>query len=289
MNENANIIDVTESEFNEQVIEASANKLIIVDFWAPWCGPCKQLTPVLEKVIKSSKDKVILAKINIDENQQIASQLRIQSIPTIYAFKDKQILNAFQGVLPEKQIIEFIEKCMGSKLNEDSTGFYEQIETLMSGKKFEESKDSLLNFISDNESKDTKAINLYLNCLLELKQFSEFEAFVNSLEEEILKDEGIQQIIKKLKIIKDNLEGPSIEDLLDNLNKKPNDIDLIIKVSEKYFTLQEYEKCMELLLSNYPKNKNKVKEKMVSFFSVLGDKHEYTVLFRKKLSQMMFS
>ena len=76
---------------------------------------------------------------------------------------------------------------------------------------------------------------------------------------------------------------------MDNLNKKPNDIDLIIKVSEKYFTLQEYEKCMELLLSNYPKNKNKVKEKMVSFFSVLGDKHEYTVLFRKKLSQMMFS
>ena len=109
MSENSNIIDVTETEFNEQVIEASENKLIIVDFWAPWCGPCKQLTPILEKVISSSPDKIVLAKINIDENQQIASQLRIQSIPTVYAFKDKQIANAFQGVLPEKQVIEFIE------------------------------------------------------------------------------------------------------------------------------------------------------------------------------------
>ena len=93
-----------------KVIEASESKLIVVDFWAPWCGPCKQLTPILEKIISKSGDKVTLVKINIDENQQIAAQLRIQSIPTVYAFKDKQIVNAFQGVIPENQIIEFIRK-----------------------------------------------------------------------------------------------------------------------------------------------------------------------------------
>ena len=109
MSENTNIIDVTETEFNDQVIEASANKLIVVDFWAPWCGPCKQLTPILEKIISKSVDKITLVKINIDENQQIAAQLRIQSIPTVYAFKDKQIVNAFQGVIPEVQIIEEVE------------------------------------------------------------------------------------------------------------------------------------------------------------------------------------
>ena len=124
MSENTNIIDVTEAEFNDQVIEASERKLIVVDFWAPWCGPCKQLTPILEKIISKSGDKITLAKINIDENQQIAAQLRIQSIPTVYAFKDKQIVNAFQGVIPEGQIIEFIEKCLGSKINEDFTEFY---------------------------------------------------------------------------------------------------------------------------------------------------------------------
>ena len=94
MSENSNIIDVTETEFNDQVIEASESKLIIVDFWAPWCGPCKQLTPILEKIISKSGDKITLVKINIDENQQIAAQLRIQSIPTVYAFKDKQIVGA---------------------------------------------------------------------------------------------------------------------------------------------------------------------------------------------------
>tara|TARA_Y100001935_G_scaffold16607_1_gene12264 strand:+ start:61 stop:372 length:312 start_codon:yes stop_codon:yes gene_type:complete len=98
MNEISNILDVNESEFNDKVIEASSDKLIIVDFWAPWCGPCKQLTPILENVAKKSVDKITLIKINIDENQQIAAQLRIQSIPTVYAFKDKQIVNAFQGV-----------------------------------------------------------------------------------------------------------------------------------------------------------------------------------------------
>ena len=107
MNENNNIIDVNENDFNDLVIEASLNKLIVVDFWAPLCCPCKQLTPTLEKIINNSQNKVTLAKINIDENQQIAAQLRIQSIPTVYAFKDKQIVNAFQGVIPEKQIIEF--------------------------------------------------------------------------------------------------------------------------------------------------------------------------------------
>ena len=122
---NTNIIEVEESNFNEQIIEASDKNLILVDFWAPWCGPCKQLTPLLEKVINKSNGKVILAKINIDENQQIATQLRIQSIPAVFAFKNKQIVNAFQGVIPEKQIIEFVEKALGEKLEEDFSEFLE--------------------------------------------------------------------------------------------------------------------------------------------------------------------
>ena len=117
--DNQNILDVNQDDFESKVIDESVKKLIVVDFWAPWCGPCKQLTPVLEKVIKNSGNKVTLVKINIDENQQIAAQLRIQSIPTVYAFKDKQIVNAFQGVLPEKQIVEFLEKCLGSKIGKD--------------------------------------------------------------------------------------------------------------------------------------------------------------------------
>ena len=288
MNENNNIIDVNENDFNDLVIEASLNKLIVVDFWAPWCGPCKQLTPTLEKIINNSQNKVTLAKINIDENQEIAAQLRIQSIPTVYAFKDKQIVNAFQGVIPEKQIIEFLEKCLGSKINEDFTEFFDQIKILMSENKYEEAKDALLEFISTNP-KEVIAINQYLDCLIELKQFEEVDTFIQSLEKDVRDTEEIKQIIKKMEIIKNNESGPNIEELIDKLNKKPNDIDLIIEVADKYFSIQNYENSLDLLLKNYPKNREKIKNKMVEFFGVLGNSDEYTVKYRKKLSQVMFS
>jgi len=288
MNENNNIIDVNENDFNDLVIEASLNKLIVVDFWAPWCGPCKQLTPTLEKIINNSQNKVTLAKINIDENQQIAAQLRIQSIPTVYAFKDKQIVNAFQGVIPEKQIIEFLEKCLGSKINEDFTEFFDQIKILMSENKYEEAKDALLEFISTNP-KEAIAINQYLDCLIELKQFEEVDTFIQSLEKDVRDTEEIKQIIKKMEIIKKNESGPNIEELIDKLNKKPNDIDLIIEVADKYFSIQNYENSLDLLLKNYPKNREKIKNKMVEFFAVLGNSDEYTIKYRKKLSQVMFS
>ncbi len=288
MNEQSNIVDANESDFNEKVIEASVNKLIVVDFWAPWCGPCKQLTPVLEKIVNQSSDKITLVKINIDENQQIAAQLRIQSIPTIYAFKDKQIVNAFQGALPEKQIIEFLEKCLGSKLNEDFTEFYEQIKNLMTESKFEETKNLLLEFISSNPT-EIQAISFYLECLIELKQLDEAETFIDSLEEDLKDKEEIKKIIKNIQIIKKNLSGPGINELIEKLQKNPENINLVIEVANKYFSIQKYEDCMELLLKYYPKNKEKTKEKMVEFFEVLGNSNIHTINYRKKLSQIMFS
>ncbi len=288
MSENSNIIDVTEAEFNDQVIEASENKLIVVDFWAPWCGPCKQLTPILEKIISKSGDKITLVKINIDENQQIAAQLRIQSIPTVYAFKDKQIINAFQGVIPESQIIEFIEKCLGSKINEDFTEFYNEIESAMAQNKFEETKDTLLEFISKN-SDEIKGICFYLECLIELKQFEEVETFISSLEKDMQEKEEIKQVLKKMEIVKNNSFGPNINDLLSKLENEPNNIDLILEISDKYFSIKEYENGMDLLLKNYPKNKDIIKNKMVEFFAVLGNTDQVTIQYRKKLSQLMFS
>ena len=288
MSENTNIIDVAETEFNDQVIEASENKLIVVDFWAPWCGPCKQLTPILEKIISKSGDKITLVKINIDENQQIAAQLRIQSIPTVYAFKDKQIVNAFQGVIPEGQIIEFIEKCLGSKINEDFTEFYNEIESAMAENKFEETKDTLLEFISKN-SDEIKGICFYLECLIELKQFEEVEMFISSLEKDVQNKDEVKQVLKKMEIVKNNSSGPNINELLGKLESEPNNIDLILEISDKYFSMKQYENGMDLLLKNYPKNKDSIKNKMVEFFAVLGNTDQITIQYRKKLSQLMFS
>lgn len=285
---NINIIDVNENDFETKVLDESVNRLVVVDFWAPWCGPCKQLTPILEKIISSYPDKLILAKINIDENQQIASQLRIQSIPAVFAFKDKQPVNAFQGVIPEKEIIDFLEKALGDKLDKNFDDFYKEVEGLLSSENFDQAKNLLENFISEN-SKDAKGICLYIDCLISMNKVEEANELLNSLDEDILSDDGIKKSLKRIELVNKNTSGPSIDELEEKLLKSPQNLEIVINIAERYFAINKFNEAFELLLKHYPKNKEAIKEKLLSFFDVLGFKHESVVLYRKKLSSMMFS
>ncbi len=104
------IKDVTEADFMAEVVEKSMTVPVIVDFWAPWCGPCKTLGPALEAEVQRAKGRVVMAKVNVDENQMIAGQLRVQSIPTVYAFFQGQPVDAFQGAIPASEIKKFVEK-----------------------------------------------------------------------------------------------------------------------------------------------------------------------------------
>src|ERR671912_135497 len=107
------IKDTTTAGFRQDVIAESMQQPVLVDFWAPWCGPCKQLTPVIEKAVRAAGGKVKLVKMNIDEHPQIPGQLGIQSIPAVIAFSNGQPLDGFMGALPESQVVAFIERLVG--------------------------------------------------------------------------------------------------------------------------------------------------------------------------------
>ena len=283
-----NIIDVNESDFERDVLQESVNKLVVVDFWAPWCGPCKQLTPILEKVISASPEKILMAKVNIDENQQIAEQLKIQSIPAVFAFKDKQFVNAFQGVIPEKEIINFLEKCLGEKLENNFDEFYEEIQSLLSDEDFNQAKTMLENFISKN-TKEVKGICFYADCLISLNEVEAANELLKSLDDELLKNDSIQNILKRLELVNQKYSGPSLDELKDELSKSPENVEIVLKIAENYFANNKFDEAFEMLLKYYPKNKEVVKEKLLSYFDVLGFKHDSVALYRKKLSSMMFS
>jgi putative thioredoxin len=286
--DNNNIIDVSEVDFETKVLEESSNRLVVVDFWAPWCGPCKQLTPILEKVISSSPDKILLAKINIDENQQIAAQLRIQSIPAVFAFKDKQPVNAFQGVIPETEVIKFLEKCIGEKLTNNFEEFYAQIKRLFNEEKFLEAKDLLENFIAEN-TEEADGIYLYLESLIGLNEIDLADDFLNSLSNEVIKKERVKKIKDRILLIKNTDKGPSLEKLTKDLESAPNNLDIIFKITDLHFANNNFDTCFDILLNYYPIYKEKIKIKMLGYFDVLGFDHESTILYRKKLSSIMFS
>ena len=166
------VIDINQDQFLEEVVEKSKTTPVLVDFWAPWCGPCKQLTPTLEKIVSKKNGKVILAKINVDENQGIASQLNIQSIPTVYGFVDGKPIDAFQGAQPESKIEVIVDKMIEGTPGNEIPKLIGEAEQLFSDQKFEESLKAFENLVALDPG-NSKIIAGLLRCMIQLKRFDD--------------------------------------------------------------------------------------------------------------------
>ena len=247
------IIDINQDQFLDEVIEKSKTIPVIVDFWAPWCGPCKQLTPTLEKIVSNKNGKIILAKINIDDNQGIASQLNIQSIPTVYGFVDGKPIDAFQGAQPESKIEIMVDKMIDATPGNEIPKLIDKAEQLFSSQEFEESLKTFENLVSLDPG-NPKIIAGLLRCLLQLKKYDDANEMFNSLDEKILEHEDILKVKKLFDSTgKENI-GTLDEKLIKEVNSDPNNMDLRFKLANSYLSNSETEKGFVELLKLYEQN-----------------------------------
>ena len=285
------VIDISQDQFLEEVVEKSKTTPVLVDFWAPWCGPCKQLTPALEKIVSEKNGKIILAKVNVDENQGIASQLNIQSIPTVYGFVDGKPIDAFQGAQPESKIEVMVDKMIEATPGNEIPKLIGEADQLFSDQKFEESL-KLFESLVAMDPGNSKIIAGLLRCMIQLKRFDDAREIYDSLDEKIIDEEEILKIKKLL----DNTNKNNVEvfdkKLIEQVNANPKNMELRYKLANSYLSSSETEKGFNELLKIFEQNPNwneeAAKKKLLEFFDLLGFNDPNVVEARKKLSSMMF-
>ena len=284
------IIDINQDQFVEQVIEKSKTTPVIVDFWAPWCGPCKQLTPVLENLVNKKNGKVILAKINVDENQGIAGQLNIQSIPTVYGFVDGKPIDAFQGAQPESKIEIMINKLIDAAPGNEVPKLLEEADNLFKDQKFQEAQ-QIYETLVGMDPGNPKVISGLLRCLVQLKKYDDAKEMMESLDDETLNNEEIAKIKKLLSNIGHDGEG-ELEELKTVVSSEPNNKEKRYDLAEKYLSSNQIELGFNELLTIYEQdskwNDEAAKKKLLEYFDMLGFTDPNVISARKQLSTLMF-
>jgi putative thioredoxin len=285
-----NVLDINQDQFVELVVEKSKTIPVIVDFWAPWCGPCKQLTPILEKLVNKKNGKVILAKVNVDENQGIAGQLNIQSIPTVYGFVDGKPIDAFQGAQPESKIEIMIDKLIDATPGNEIPKLIEEAESLFKDQKFEEAQKTYESLVGLDPGNPKIIVGL-LRCLTQLKKNDDAREVMESLDDETLKNEEILKIKKLLDGLEDD-GGIDLGELKSQIINDPENTDLKFKLAEKYLSTNETEMGFNELLKIFEKkpkwNDEAAKKKLLEYFDLLGFNDPNVMEARKKLSSIMF-
>ncbi|MEC7961317.1 MAG: thioredoxin [Pseudomonadota bacterium] len=296
MNGNSLIIDVITDNFMTDVIEQSKETPVIVDFWAPWCEPCKQLTPIIERIIKEKNGKVILAKMNIDESPEVAQQLKIQSIPAVMAFNDGQPIDGFIGVQSEKNIIEFVNKI--SSLKNSST----IEENISAGKKYMNEGDIetatlVFSEILKIEPDNISAKSLLARCLIKNDQLNDAEKIINSLPVGAESNQDYISVRSELEIFKNAKNNPisdnEEQELRNNIDKEPENYQLRLDLSKILMAKGENEEAINQLLRiievNPKWNDGEARKQLIEIFNILGNENILVTEGRKKLSSMLFS
>ena len=285
--------------FSQDVLEASMERPVIVDFWAPWCGPCKQLTPAIEKVVLEAKGAVRLVKVNIDENQEIAAQLRIQSIPTVYAFFQGRPIDGFQGALPESQLKSFVQRLIEqSGAKHPGADLVEEAMAQADGAKEAgdlNSAAAIYMQILQQDPVNDVALGKFLRCKLELGDIEEAKEIYDALEPEMKEKPEIASFAAALELAASGSgsEEGEIPELTQKLEKAPNDHETRFALAQALYGANRREEAVDQLLEIVSRqrgwNEEAARKELVKYFEAWGPTDPLTVETRRRLSSILFS
>ncbi|WP_113265587.1 thioredoxin [Agrobacterium cavarae] len=289
------IKDTTTANFSKDVMDESRRQPVLVDFWAPWCGPCKQLTPVLEKVVNEAGGRVKLVKLNIDDHPAIPGQLGIQSIPAIVAFVDGRPVDGFMGAVPESQILQFIEKLAGPAGDDQEA----EIEAaLAEAKQLLEAGDfqnaaQLFGAVMQADPENAAAVAGIAECMIAVGQYERASELLSALSEELSKDAAVQAASKKLAQFDEARKLGDPLALQQALQLNPDDHASRLKLAKILNAQGKREEAVEELLIIMRKDRtfedDGARKQLVEFFETWGFKDPASISGRRKLSSILFS
>jgi putative thioredoxin len=290
------ISDSNIETFGANVIEASETTPVIVDFWAPWCGPCKTLGPMLENAVTATGGKVRMVKVNIDENQELAAQMKIQSIPMVYAFHQGRPVDGFQGAVPESQIKEFVgkmaelsapsseEEMVADAVAQADTAF-ENGDTATAGSIYQQ----ILGSFPDN----LPALVGFVSVLLADDKIEDAENLLGQTSDELRSTAEIKALLATIKLRKASPASDELLELKTKWETSADDFETGIELSKGLAAQEQKDEAIAILLEIIAKDKDwneqAARKQLLEFFKAFGFMDPATVTGRRKLSSLLFT